>query len=167
MAVVGGQVSFSLIDFAGVRGSLLIDAAVDDTDTVAALITRFNALAPLVDAVTGARIVEQRFTLAPNLPNGLKAAAVAGADLEKTLLINFNATGNRYAYGVDIPGVNPAKLNGDRPDPTQADVAALIAALIGGNYTNAALQGLAVARDIAVSFRKRRRELARVSMVAV
>lgn len=166
MATDAAQFSFSLIDFAGVRGSMFVDANIDSATTVDNLAIQANGLAALVDSVTGAKILETRVTLITT-PVGLKANPVVGADLEKTLLINFNSTGTRYAYGVDIPGVNPAKLTGDRPDPTQADIAALIAALIGGNYTNAALQALGVARDLAVTFRKRRRALERVSMVAV
>jgi hypothetical protein len=167
MAQGNVQFGISLRDFAGVRGNVNFDAGIDDTSTLADLAGQLSSLQTLVDAVTGAKIVEARATLVQAPGGGVKAAAVVGADIEKTLLINFDASGTRYAYGVDIPGVNPAVVPTDRPDPTQAAIAALIAALIAGNYTNAAAQGLVVARDLAVTFRKHRRGLNRVAFVAV
>ncbi len=164
MANVPVQFSLSFQDYQGVRGSEVFNADLVDTTTLAALATQLSTLATTVDAVTGAAIIGVRATLLPALPGGLKAA-VAGADLEKTLLINFGNAANRNKSGQDIPGVNPAVLTGGKIDLTQAAVAALIT-LIEGNYTNAALQALTAVRDAAITFRKRKRELDRVSTVA-
>lgn len=135
-----------------------------DTTTLAALATQLQTLETTIDAVTGAKIIEGRATIVPDLVGGLKNA-VAGADLEKTLLINFTQSGLATRYGVDIPGVNPAVVPGGVIDPTQAAIAALIT-LLEGNYVSGALKTLTAVRDLVLTFRKRRRELNRVTFVA-
>lgn len=164
MANVPVQFSLSFQDYLGVRGSELFNANIPEGTTLTQLGTQLGTLATTVDAVTGAAIIGVRASLIPAVPGGLKTA-VAGADLEKTLLINFGNATNRNKSGQDIPGVNPAVLTAGKIDLTQAAVAALIT-LIEGNYTNAALQALTAVRDAAITFRKRRRELDRVTTVA-
>lgn len=164
MANVQVKTSLSLQDYLGVRGSLQLNQSLDDGTTLADLVTACQTLETTVDAVTGAAIIEGRVTIVPDLVGGLKAA-IAGDDLEKTLLINFAQNGLANKYGIDIPGVRPTVLAGGVPNPANAAVAALVA-LIEGNYTSAALNALTAVRDYAVTFRERRRGLNRVATVA-
>lgn len=154
----------SLQDYRGVRGSMQLVQSIVDTTTLATIATTLQTLETTLDAVTGAAIIDGRATIRPGLVAGLKTA-VAGADLEKTLLINFAQTGLAGRYGVDIPGVNPTVVPGDVIDPTQVAIAALVA-LIEGNYASAALKAIPAVRDYVLTFRKRRRELNRATFVA-
>lgn len=158
------QFSLSLQDYLGVRGSTTFNANLVDTTTLAALATQLQALETAVDGVTGAAVIAGRATIIPALVGGL-GAAVVGADLEKTMLINFAQAGVSHKWGIDIPGVDPGVLTGGRIDLTDTAVAALITAL-SGNYTSATLQLLGVVRDAAITFRKRKRELDRATFVA-
>lgn len=164
MANVPVEFSLSLQDFEGVRGSMRTYANIVDTTTLAALATQIQTLETDIDAVTGAAIIAGRVTLNAPLVGGLKTA-VAGADLERTMLLNFTQSGSAHKFGVDIPGVNPAILTAGKIDLTQAAVAALIS-LIEGNYTSVGLLTLTAVRDAVLSFRKRRRELNRTTAVA-
>ena len=164
MANVTVKTSLSLQDYLGVRGAVQFNQSLVDTTTLADLVTAVQTLETTMDAVTGAAIIEGRVTVVPDLADGLKAA-IAGDDLEKTLLINFAQAGLSNKYGIDIAGVRPTILVGGKPDPTNAAVAALVA-LIEGNYTSAALNALTAVRDYAITFRERRRGLNRVATVA-
>jgi hypothetical protein len=164
MANVQVKTSLSLQDYLGVRGAMQFNQTLADTTTLADLVTAAQTLETTMDAVTGAAIIEGRVTIIPALADGLKAA-IAGDDLEKTLLINFAQTGLGNKYGIDIPGVRPTVLTSGVPNPSNAAVAALVA-LIEGNYTSAALNALTAVRDYAVTFRERRRGLNRVATVA-
>jgi hypothetical protein len=158
------ETGISLQDYLGVRGSIQLIQNLDDGTTLAELVTAGQTLQTTLDAATGAAIVGQRVTVKPALAGGLKAA-VPGADLERTLLINFAQSGLASRYGIDIPGINPAHLSGGRPNPADAAVIALVA-LIEGNYTSAALNALTAVRDYATTFRKHKRGLDRVATVA-
>ena len=164
MANVKVEYSLALQDYLGVRGSMQFTRSVVDTSTAATLATSLQTLETTVDAVTGAAIVGGSVRIVPPLVGGLKTA-IAGADLEKTMLINFSQSGLTNKYGIDIPGIDPATLTGGVPNPANAAVIALVA-LIEGNYTSAALNALTAVRDFAITFRKRRRELNRVTTVA-
>lgn len=165
MANVVVEFSVSLLDYMGVRGSTNFVADMADTTTIAALVTKAQTLETTIDAVTGAAILGSAVRILPVTVGGIKTTGIAGADLEKTLLINFAQSGMSHKYGVDIPGVDPAVLTAGRPDPTSAAIIALVA-LLEGNYTSAALNALTAVRDYAVTFRKRRSELNRVATVA-
>jgi len=161
MANVVVESSLSLQDYQGVRGSTRFLQSLADTTTIADLVTALQTLETTVDGVTGAAIIEGRLTVIPPLVDGLKGA-VAGADLEKTMLVNFSQSGAPGRFGIDIPGINPAKLTGGKIVLTQTQIAALTA-LIEGNYVSAGLYALTAVRDAAITFRKRRRELNRVT----
>lgn len=163
MANLEAKYSLSLQDYLGVRGSAQFVRNVVDTTTLATLATSLQTLETTVDAVTGAAIIGGRVTIQPALVGGLKTAII-GADLEKTMLINFAQLGLANKYGIDIPGIDPATLAAGRPDPTNAAIIALVA-LIEGNYTSAALNALTAVRDYALTFRERRRGLNRVATV--
>ena len=158
------ETGISLQDYVGVRGSIQFMQNLDDGTTLAALVTAGQLMQTTLDGATGAAIIGQRLTVKPALAGGLKVA-VAGADLEKTLLINFAQAGLANKYGIDILGINPAHLTDGRPNPADAAIIALVA-LIEGNYTSAALNALTAVRDYATTFRKRRRGLVRVATVA-
>lgn len=165
MANVQVKTSMSLQDYLGVRAAVQLNQNLDDTTTIADLVTAGKLLQADYDLVTAAAITETRLTIVCPPPDAGNKAAIAGQDMEKTLLINFAQSGLANKYGIDIPAIRTTVLTGGVPNPANAAVIALVA-LIEGNYTSAALNALTAVRDYAVTFREHRRGLLKVATVA-
>ena len=97
-------VSATVVDSWGTEASAPAYALVDPTQTVAEAIAEAKAYVTALDGVTDGRITKMHIQFVPNLPTGLKTAAVAtGAKVEQTGVINFSAAGTSKRYGYAIP----------------------------------------------------------------
>lgn len=139
MALQNGIHTITLQDADGDQASLPLYVKYDDaTATLAAIAAYMAATVGDLDAVTDAQIVKQSFLIQTALPGGLKAAPVAGSDVERTGLITFNrVTPAGKAYGMDIPGWAAAHFVGDLINLTDAgDVAAWVSRIVtaGGTF---------------------------------
>lgn len=164
--------SYSLEDKAGVKGSCDLYVSYDAaTETIAALLATAAAFGGLLDAVTGAKITGFALKI-PALPDpSWKAAAVAGIDMEQTLLENFAVTDSGYVQSFDVPALRDTLLTVDRqPIISGGAIKAMNDAIIGSVGTGVAAQNkflldLTALVDARVSFRKHRRNRTAVSQI--
>jgi len=91
-----------------------------------------TAFAPLLDAVTAAKINEMTITLPLTLPAGLKTDAVADSEVERGALFNCEAANTTYSHGVFIPAWKSALFTGDEVDLAGTGVAAFRDAFVTG-----------------------------------
>lgn len=165
------RLSFGLVDGGGLRSSMVLYGLLDPTQTVTAMLTEANAQASLLNGVSDQKILDARLEINVTLPDQ-SAFPANGVNAEKTMLISFNDSLTPVrTYGQDTPGVASAILSS--PDVVNTSDAAYIAwrdSFIGpGTHwqlTDAAQSFLTGARDVAVTFRKRRRGQSRVSAEA-
>lgn len=101
------------------------------TPTLATLQAYFDGLAPLFDAVTGAKIVGADALYSLTLPAGLKASPVATALNERGGLMGFSMSIPNTNDSVRIPAILPAIMSGDEFSITDTDIAALANYIIG------------------------------------
>lgn len=165
------QITASLVDSGGVRGSVAIPGLVDPTATVANLQTLVTAAGVLLDCMTDCKITDLAISVsAPT--TGTKADPLNAVDVEKTALLTFNNSHDPVrAYGQDIGGVALAILaSSKRINDADGDYTAWVAFMTsaGAHFTptDPSSETLPSIRTNAVTFRKRRRAQKQVSSQA-
>lgn len=159
--------SATIVDELGTEASTVAYIDVDPTTTLTALATAIGAWAADLDPVIGGQITGLRLVVAVPVPGGLKTTPDSGSRVEQTAVLNFGAGTNPHRYGVAVPSISDGKIVAGKINILDTDVAALIdllktaATAIG--FTNQAGQEFTRAVDAVLSFRKRRRQLARSS----
>lgn len=158
--------SVSVVDELGTEASEVFYAMVDPTITAAQLSTQWHALATDLDPVLGAQILRGSVVLLENMSGGKTAPAV-GSRVEQTGVINFSNAVTSHRFGEALPGLSSGVISAGKINLTDAGVAAFITfmttAFTLGTWTNNAQQPLVALVDALLSFRKRRKQLARSS----
>lgn len=165
--------SYSLQDDAGVKSSHNIFVSYDAaTETVAALLGAAAAYGGLLDAVTGAKIIGFNINVNALPDPSWKANPIASIDMEQTLLQTFNVTDTTLGYSWDLGALRDTLIDGSgHPIMTGGGAIALLnAAIIGTIGTGVSAQNpflldLISLRESSVSFRKRRNQRKRASLV--
>lgn len=114
MAIIDALASAQIVDADGEVTSHEQPFKFDNTvATIANLISWVQGWAVSLDAVTDGQITKLRLALLIPLPSGLKTAAAANSDNEKTGLFTMNVTGSPNRYGVDVPAFAAALFVGN------------------------------------------------------
>jgi len=163
MADVLATVSYTWVDKYGIPASTLFNIKVADSKTLAQIQTQIAADLTVTNALSQGVPISSTFSL--RVLTEIDPSTAVG-DVEKTALFNFDNGTDAYAYGVDIPDVNPSILDvNGLVDFTNADVTAFIDQLTSAgtaySYTEEAGNPLTAARDALISFRKHRKQLSR------
>lgn len=165
------QITASLVDAGGVRGSVAIPGLIDPAATITQTQTLVTAAGVLLDCMTDCQITDLAITV--NAPvTGTKEAPLNSVDVEKTALLTFNNDLDPVrAYGQDIGGVALAILSGPkRINDADTDYGAWVTFMktAGAHFTptDASQNALPSIRTNAVTFRKRRRAQKQVSSQA-
>src|SRR5574337_1806557 len=137
MAIQNAIHTITLQDADGDQASVPLYVSYDDAvATLAALSAYMAGRCAEIDAITDPQIVRQSLLLQTALPGGLKAAPVAGSDVERTGLITFNlTTPTGKAFGLDVPGFKASKFSGDNINLADVDVAAFTTTVTTGGGT--------------------------------
>lgn len=165
MATYEGLLSAELHDVIGTPSSTNLYLKVPDTVTVANLATFVQDYSAVLDPITGAQI--DRMSIKITLPfSGAKSAPIAGSEVEKTGLFNFEQTGSFYKFGIDIPAIAASVLTtGGLIDLTNTNVQAWITFLgtvtAGITVVSKFLNTLVALLDALISFRKHRKQESR------
>ena len=161
---------FSVVDELGVRGSTAVYALVDPTLVLSDQITQWQALATALAGVTGGMIEsgDIRIKLTPTVDQTGKPAA--GSRIEQTEVSSMAVTGTGgKTAGVDVPAWPDDLITGDKPVVDSGAGATWVAAITGtytgGVLTNPTFTALGALVKAFISFRKRRRQLYRASVV--
>ena len=161
MAVVPVRLSLSVYDGIGGGGTFLTHAAVSDASTLAAANTALGTLATAFSTVSGAGIKQGEVSLI----NTAIAAAPSGApNVGFGGVWDFNNLTNDTIYGLFTPGLKESLVMADGTIDITATVqaafvASMVAAVLGGNFTNAQFIANHAGVDAFSTSRKRRKRV--------
>ena len=163
MANVQGLVSVRVIDAYRIPGSTDYFITIDDTKTVAQLVTEVVDLLNAQSPLTQANEVETVVTIVAHTNPDLVPGT---GDIEKGALFNFSNASDPYATGYLIPDVNPSILNSSGLiDLTNTDVTAFIDFMTTAHtaitVVTKGVRALTSLKDALISFRKHRKPLSR------
>jgi len=167
MANVVIQASLNIIDELGTTATLPVFLEGPDTATLANVSTAINAIASAADPIIGGQIVDSTVTFHPGLPGGIKVTPAAGSRVEQTGLFNWSNSVTPYKFGIDVPSIANGVISGGKIDITDADVEAFIDIFEAAIGVFTAVTGgydpLLSLIDVALTFRKHRKQLTRSS----
>lgn len=163
MATQQGLVSVRFLDAYGIPGQTTYNITMDDTKTIAQLLTDVNDLATATEALSQANEYRTQVTIVAD--PGTTPVRGAG-DIEKGGLFNFSNASDEYKTGILIPDVNPAILNGaGLIDLTNTSVTDWITFLTTAHtvitVVTKGVRALSGLVDALITFRKHRKPLAR------
>jgi hypothetical protein len=161
-----GIISVSITDDLGVTAAHDIFCTLDDTTTLASILTQANAYLTLVKPLTDGKSNSARVTvLFP--PADFNASAATGKAVDTTGLFTFAQADSPYKFSVDIPAIADAVIVNGKINAGNSDVAAWVdwwAAPHSG------VRGITKFRNVTAGFlksaitsRKHRRSLTRSS----
>lgn len=166
MATQHAIISATLEDEKGERVACPFYAVLDDTATLATLITYAKNVSAGIEAVSSSQLVRNRLIIDMTLPSGIKSAPDVGSDNEESGLFTLAlGSPNDKSFGFDVPGINPVVMESAHPnviDQTNAAVMNLVDLLTGGGYNNLWTSTLASVRSAIKTFRKHRRAAKRI-----
>lgn len=161
MAIVPVRLSLSVYDGIGGGGTLLTHAAVADTSTLAAANTALVTLATAFSTVSGAGIKQGEVSL---INTAIAADPTGSPNVGFGGVWDFDNATNGTIYGLFTPGLKESLVMSDGSiditDTVQAAfVASMIAAVLGGKFTNAQYIDNRAGVDAFSTSRKRRKRL--------
>lgn len=158
--------SATVVDGLSTEASTIAYGLYPDSTTIAELVTALNGWVTDVDACIDGAIIRNHIELTPGLVGGIKAptgATFVASRVEQTAVLNFSNADSPHKFGQALPSVRSALLTNGKIDLGDTAMAALIALLTSGAFTNTAQQALVALVDAIVAFRKRRKQLQRTS----
>ena len=112
--------TYSLIDEAGVRGTVPVFVNHATSLTVAQLAIQAVAIGTLIDAITGAVIEDVTMSMHVIPDAGWKDTAVSAVDMEQCLLLSFQIGTSAYSDAYVIPALRDTLIEAGRPVLTAA-----------------------------------------------
>jgi hypothetical protein len=172
MAQVIARFTATILDEDGVKAGASAHLSISDASTVAQLDTELSNWLTVLDGVTGGQIIRANAVVIPALPGGLKAAPIAGSEVQEAASFDFSQTGIPYHYGNVVPAfLETLELADGKPNLAAGAVVAYIADLLsaplGGHYTGLGADNLVALSYAFLPTRKRRRAQNRLSRVDV
>lgn len=162
MTTLQGIVSVQVEDSYGITGTTDFFVTIDDTKTIAQLMTDVGSLKSEVVGLSqgnvnqwSVKIVETVTTPSPGT-----------GDIEKGGLFNFDNVTDPYAQGYFIPDIAPTVLNANGLiDLTNTNVTSFITFMTSAHtviqVVTKGVRALSALRDALISFRKHRKPLSR------
>jgi hypothetical protein len=120
------RISIILGDDSGVTASLPHYLTIDDAQTHAQSIAEAQTLASLVDALTGAYILNVLAGDYVGDPGGWKSGPVAGYRLAAAAVFQFGCVAGTCKWGIAIPAFLRSKMTGNHVNTSDPDVVAYV-----------------------------------------
>lgn len=165
--------SYSLIDEAGVRGTVPIFVDHATSLTQANLAAQAVVIGSMIDAITGAKIERVKVSFDVALDGGWKASAVSGIDMEQGLLMSWNIGTGPYQDAIAIGALRDTLIVDGRPVLTAAgaidnfrQAVESQTGLTGIEIKTKLLDTLGTLVSAAVSFRNKRKQRKAVSKIS-
>lgn len=160
--------SYTFQDELGTKASAYVPVYFDGTlVTPTILKTQWTTMGTNLDGMTSAQIISGSINIVPAVSGSWKDTPDAGSRVEQTANFNFANAVTKYKYGVNIPSLANAAIDGGQIDLANTDVAAFIAQVIAGftngNFVNTGIHILTALADAFISFRKHRRQVDRAT----
>lgn len=158
-----GTMTYHIVDKYGIPGQTSVTVSIDDTTTVAQVLTDLSSFSNDLSTLTQGVGVKESVLI--EIPTGNDPSTALG-DIEKGALLNFANATTTFKTGIYIPDVAPAILNGSGLiDLTNTDVQAFITFVTSVHtaitIVTKGLQALTALVDALLSFRKHRKPLSR------
>jgi hypothetical protein len=162
MAIAFGNVSYRLLDELGVVTPYAVFFTVDDSNTVADVVSAALAYGVFLDAVTSAQILEVDVKLTGvGLPGGAKSAPIAGSRNNQIGNFSFAQAGSKYRYTTNVPALRDTLIVNQEINDSAAAVTNLTGELVtpGGvlDWVSQAVHDLTDWTLSFISFRKHRK----------
>lgn len=162
MTTQQGIVSVQITDTYGITATTEYNVTIDDTKTVAELLTDALSLSSAEQGLSQGSVTQTSVKVI-NTPISPPAAA---GDVEKGGLLNFNNGTDHYAQGYFVPDIAPTVLNANGLiDLTNANVTTFITFLTTAHtaitVVTKGVRALTSLKDALISFRKHRKPLER------
>ena len=125
MATVYAIASITIFDDLGVATPHDIVVSIDDSGTVASVITQIQDYWTLVKPLTDGASKKCQITIGLT-PTDFNVAAATGKAVDTTGLFTFAQSGSVYKYSVDIPAIADAVLSNGKIDAGNSDVTAWV-----------------------------------------
>jgi hypothetical protein len=162
MAIKPARFSLQLTDKRGGGGTFLVHAAVDDGSTLVGVNLALATLATAFSTVSTAGIKAGEFTL---VNKAIATDPGSDADIAAGAVFDFsNAALTPRTYGQNVPSFLDSLIESNGTIDITATVQAafvtsMLAAVLGGTYTDSEYLDLVEGLDAFLSNRKRRRRL--------
>lgn len=125
MATQFAIVSWNIFDDLGVSVPYDQFVSLDDSKTLAAILTEVDSLAALVDPITDGASLQGHLTVRFPSTN-FKIVPNTGKAVDTTGLFTFNQANTVYKASLDVPAIADAVITNGKIDLTNADVAAYV-----------------------------------------
>jgi len=163
MAQVQGNFSYRLLDGLGTKVPNPVYFFVDDSNTLADVVSDAGAMATLLDAVTGSEILEITMTLTGlAIPGGAKASPVAGTRNNQLGNFPMRAAGTSKEYTVAVAGLRDTLIVSEEINNAAAAITALTSELVTPtgtvDWSTADYRDLTAWLASYISFRKHRKQ---------
>ena len=155
------RMQFSIKDARGLRSSLEMPMFIDGSSTLATCATAWAAQLALLEAITGGQVVGGGVT-AVQPASGTGGRPASDSRVQEIGTFTEGNASNSADFGIAVPTLLDTVLTTDHTqiDVTNAAViawrASLLAAVLGGNFTNREYENLTKHIGTLYSFRKRR-----------
>lgn len=161
MATVKARLSLSMYDNIGGKSTFLAHANILDTTTLAAANTYLATLATQVATVSSGGVTEGTFAI---VNTAIAAAPGADANAQEGANYGFLVSGSTSRFGLYVPSFLDSLIgSGGHIDITAGAAGAMadfmVAAVLGGNYTNNQYVAYASKKDAFRSNRKLRKRI--------
>jgi hypothetical protein len=114
--------SFSLTDYIGGKGhTKAIPFYFLQTTPLAQIQEWIAVVAPLLDAITDAKIATASIARGRKRPSGVKVNAKSGSTVHKGALLSFKAADSRYQYSIFVPAICEDVMSKDTFNPAALD----------------------------------------------
>ncbi len=153
--------SFHVIDADGEKVSNVLWKQYPDTTTLATVQSTADTLGGLMDAVLDGKLFKIRICLEFQ-PTGVKSDAVAGSEIERTGLVQFDTSALLRNFSVDLPAFAASKFLGNKINLADTDVSTLLSTLISGGWADPFNNTLSEVLTGVKTFRKHRKQTKRV-----
>lgn len=151
-----------VVDSYGIDGTEDVNITIDDTKTIAQLLTDVGSWALLYQEMSQGALTEY-WVKVHGVPVSIPSAA---GDIEKGALFNFNNATDVYATGIQIVDIKPAVLNAaglvDLTNTTVGDFVTFVTtAHTVITIVTKGVRALTALRDALINFLKHRKALTR------
>lgn len=130
-----------------------------DTTTLAQLAAAQGTWLTDLDGIIDGAIVDNRVTIKPAPPGGLKAVGTGATFMasrnSQVGVFRFSATGSSHAWSNGVPSLSNALVVGDTVNTGAAAVGTYTALLISGGYTNPQNQDLTALEKALLTTRRK------------
>lgn len=166
---VGASFSYRILDELGIEATCLLYVHYDPATTIANIVAEYQSTSLLLDAIIGGQVLPGTCRIEIDPDAGVKASPDAGSRVEQTAVFDFSNNVTSRKWGDAVPSFSNSKITAGKINIADTDVVAwttnLTSAVTTGHYSNNAFQQLVAVTDAFLSFRKRRKQLFRESLI--